>query len=215
MRRLPGHRAHGGPDGRVFVADTSNHRVQVLTKEGQHVRTLGVTGQWGNGSHQFHGPQALAMADGKLYVVDKKNERVHVFLMMEPRVAAAAALGAAAREREQMLAAGADAVQRVCTGIWKCGACRKTMAGALSQRFPHPQRPAWTGRSTSQTPSATQLANGLTRGCPCVFLHRRRLLSQHWWCGHCAGYHPPLAGGRRLVNELQQRFVGARGSGPP
>jgi large subunit ribosomal protein L37Ae len=62
-----------------------------------------------------------------------------------------------------------DAVQRVCTGIWKCGACRKTMAGALSQRFPHPQRPAWTGRSTSQTPSATQLANGLTRGCPCVF----------------------------------------------
>ena len=32
--------AEGSDDGHVFVADTDNHRVQVLTKEGAHVRTI-------------------------------------------------------------------------------------------------------------------------------------------------------------------------------
>ena len=38
-----------GPEGRVYVADFDNHRVQVLTKDGAYVRTIGVTGEHGEG----------------------------------------------------------------------------------------------------------------------------------------------------------------------
>ena len=42
-----------GPAGRLFVCDVRNHRVQVLTKDGAYVRTIGVTGQEGRGNHQL------------------------------------------------------------------------------------------------------------------------------------------------------------------
>ena len=73
-----------GPRGRVFVADTMNHRVQVLKKDGTHLRTIGVAGQRGGGNHQFNQPCAVAVEPGPdgllLYVADMGNHRVLVFL---------------------------------------------------------------------------------------------------------------------------------------
>ena len=72
-----------GPDGHIFAVDSENHRIQVLTKSGQYVRTIGVTGQKGSGNHQFGTPNAVAVEpgpDGCLYVVDEKNQRLLVFL---------------------------------------------------------------------------------------------------------------------------------------
>ena len=72
-----------GEGGRVWVADTENHRVQVLSKAGAYVRTLGGNGK-GNGNHQFNQPWGVAVEPGeggRLYVVDKRNHRVLVFLL--------------------------------------------------------------------------------------------------------------------------------------
>ena len=70
-----------GPTGLVYVADYSNHRVQVLTKDGVFVRTLGTTGSAGAGEHQFSGPCAVAVEDGNeglVYIVDSCNHRVQM-----------------------------------------------------------------------------------------------------------------------------------------
>ena len=54
-----------GPDGRVFVADCGNQRVQVLNKQGAHVRTIGVTGERGSGNrYQFHRPVGVCVEPG-------------------------------------------------------------------------------------------------------------------------------------------------------
>ena len=73
-----------GPRGRVFVADTTNDRVQVLKKDGTHLRTIGVAGQPGSDIHQFHEPYAVAVEPGPagllLFVADTSNHHVLVCL---------------------------------------------------------------------------------------------------------------------------------------
>ena len=62
------------------VVDRRNHRVQVLTKAGAYVRTLGGNGK-GNGNHQFNQPSGVAVEGGRLFVTDSCNYRVQVFLV--------------------------------------------------------------------------------------------------------------------------------------
>ena len=72
-----------GPDGHVYVVDSQNARVQVFTKAGAYVRTLGGRGK-GSGLHQFNYPMDVCVDPGpdggRLYVTDKNNHRVLVFL---------------------------------------------------------------------------------------------------------------------------------------
>ena len=53
----------------LLVADTNNHRVQVLTMDGAHVHTIGSEG---NADGLFVGPSALCMspAGDRLFVVE-------------------------------------------------------------------------------------------------------------------------------------------------
>ena len=61
-----------GPQGRVYVSDTGNFRVQVFTAEGKFVRSIG---EFGSGPAQFTWPFDVAVdADGNLYVTDDKEE---------------------------------------------------------------------------------------------------------------------------------------------
>ena len=65
--------------GLVYVVDFKNHRVQVLTKAGAHVRTLGTTRSAGAGEQQFNNPCGVAVeagAAGLVYVADFDNHRV-------------------------------------------------------------------------------------------------------------------------------------------
>lgn len=77
-----------GDDGLVYVADTWNHIVLVLDKEGRVVRQLGQRGELtdiGDGSDPstdpglFFGPRGVAVLDNEIYVTDTGNERVQVF----------------------------------------------------------------------------------------------------------------------------------------
>ena len=64
-----------GPDGKVYVADTWNNRVQVFTAGGQHLDT------WQNPIEDaFYGPRDVAVSpDGYVYLTDTGNKRILTF----------------------------------------------------------------------------------------------------------------------------------------
>ena len=66
-----------GPQGRIYVADTGNKRIQVFTPDGQFVS------QWGGKGLQegrMDEPVGLAIArDGSSYVADTWNQRIQLF----------------------------------------------------------------------------------------------------------------------------------------
>ncbi|XP_065180516.1 uncharacterized protein LOC135811247 [Sycon ciliatum] len=63
-------------DGKVFIADASNHRVKVTTLDGTYIRDIGTKG---SGNAEFKYPSDVAVDDdGDLVVVDYSNKRLHV-----------------------------------------------------------------------------------------------------------------------------------------
>ncbi|MBA4388245.1 MAG: hypothetical protein C0404_09705 [Verrucomicrobia bacterium] len=66
-----------GPDGRVYVVDKDNNRIQVFEKSGVFVRKWGVSG---SGDGQFNQPRGVAIGtNGLVYVADACNYRIQVF----------------------------------------------------------------------------------------------------------------------------------------
>ncbi len=76
--------SHEGPagiaiasDGKVYVADKGNNRIQVFEQDGTFVRKWG---SGGSGDGNFSGPHRIAIGgDGKVYVTDLGNSRIQVF----------------------------------------------------------------------------------------------------------------------------------------
>ncbi|MBI3944011.1 MAG: NHL repeat-containing protein [Chloroflexi bacterium] len=67
------------PNGRVYVADTKNYRIQVFGKDGTFITAWG---EEGGNNGQFNLPYALALGpDNLLYVADTINNRVQVFTL--------------------------------------------------------------------------------------------------------------------------------------
>ena len=63
--------------GRLYVTDTSNHRVKKMRAGGAF---LTAWGSWGTADGQFNGPRGIGVGpSGKVYVVDYSNERVQKF----------------------------------------------------------------------------------------------------------------------------------------
>ena len=66
------------PSGLVYVADSSNDRIQIFNPDGSYYATLG-TG-YGTGDYQFKWPTGLFItADGTIYVADYNNQRVQIY----------------------------------------------------------------------------------------------------------------------------------------
>lgn len=66
-----------GADGRLFVADYGNGRVQVFDRHGRHLRQLGSAG---SGPDQFTHAYGIALDDaGQLWVTDPLSHRVQRF----------------------------------------------------------------------------------------------------------------------------------------
>lgn len=65
------------PDGYLYVADTSNFRIQKFTADGKFVQRIGMLG---SGLGQFARPKGVAVDhDGRLYVSDAAFENIQVF----------------------------------------------------------------------------------------------------------------------------------------
>lgn len=62
--------------GRIYVLDQGNYRVQVFDADGRFMRTLGREGQ---GPGEFQYPLSLAVGDDRLLVVDGGNARVGIW----------------------------------------------------------------------------------------------------------------------------------------
>lgn len=69
------------PDGKVYVADSKNHRIQVYNdlSDGIADDTIGETGVKGEDANRFSNPNCAAYFNGKLYVADTGNQRIQVF----------------------------------------------------------------------------------------------------------------------------------------
>ncbi len=69
--------ALGPEDGLLYVADACNHRIQVFTRDGEHVRSFG---EPGTEPGKLSYPYDLSFAPtGELYVVEYDNHRVQKF----------------------------------------------------------------------------------------------------------------------------------------
>lgn len=84
-----------GPDGLIYIADTWNHRVVVMTSSGDVIREIGGPLNDGGGRSAadntddplavqsnpgaFFGPRGIAVTADRVYVTDTGNERVQAF----------------------------------------------------------------------------------------------------------------------------------------
>jgi len=66
--------------GRVYVADTWNHRVQVFDSDGTFLTKWGTYGQTVNASALLYGPRDIAVdGQGRVFVTDTGNKRIVVY----------------------------------------------------------------------------------------------------------------------------------------
>jgi predicted membrane-bound mannosyltransferase/DNA-binding beta-propeller fold protein YncE len=66
------------PDGRIYVADSGNHRIQVFDQEGNFLTAWGESGAQ---SGQFNEPWGLVADEDFLYVADTWNHRIQKFTL--------------------------------------------------------------------------------------------------------------------------------------
>ena len=67
-----------GPDGRIYVADSGNHRIQVFDEDGQFLTSWG---SFGSDPGLLNEPWSLALDDEYVYVTDTWNYRIQKFTL--------------------------------------------------------------------------------------------------------------------------------------
>jgi thiol-disulfide isomerase/thioredoxin len=79
-------------DGRLYVADTYNHKIKLIDLNTRECTTLAGTGKAGNAdgsatqSAEFFEPAGVSYAAGKLYVADTNNHLIRVVDLINSRV---------------------------------------------------------------------------------------------------------------------------------
>jgi uncharacterized protein (TIGR03663 family) len=67
-------------DGRVYVADTWNHRIQAFDSDGTFLARWGTYGQTTDAAALMYGPRDIAVdSEGQVFVTDTGNKRILVF----------------------------------------------------------------------------------------------------------------------------------------
>ena len=139
----------GGPaaSGKIYVADTYNHKIKVVDAKTGETKTLAGNGQPGKADDppQFHEPAGLAHVAGKLFVADTNNHLIRVIDLATGKVrtltiAGLPAAGAASSSQPIAGGGGADA-----------GADDPPPA----PKAPAPKKPAFKGAHQEKVPAAT------------------------------------------------------------
>jgi DNA-binding beta-propeller fold protein YncE len=75
--------------GKLYVADTYNHKIKVVDAKNGETKTIAGTGRRGSGDNpaEFHEPAGLAFAKGKLYIADTNNHLLRTLDLATNRVA--------------------------------------------------------------------------------------------------------------------------------
>jgi thiol-disulfide isomerase/thioredoxin len=78
-------------EGKLYVADTYNHKIKVVDAKSGETKTIAGTGEPGRADEpaQFHEPAGLAYAAGKLYVADTNNHQIRT---LDPKTGKVATL---------------------------------------------------------------------------------------------------------------------------
>ena len=103
-------------DGRLFIADTDNHRIRVISADGATVSTYAGNGNPGlvdgdADAAEFNGPVSLAFAtDGRLFVGDGNNRRIRVISADGNTVSTYAGRGATGETGEGLPFPPADSI---------------------------------------------------------------------------------------------------------
>ncbi len=63
-------------EGRIYVLDTGNHRIQVFNEEGRYLRTIGHEGE---GPGEFQSPGSIAATGNRLLVTDMWDARLRAW----------------------------------------------------------------------------------------------------------------------------------------
>jgi hypothetical protein len=75
--------------GKIYVADTYNHKIKMVDAKNGETKTIAGTGQRGKGDEpaEFHEPAGLAHAGGILYVADTNNHLIRTIDLETNQVA--------------------------------------------------------------------------------------------------------------------------------
>jgi sugar lactone lactonase YvrE len=75
--------------GKIYVADTYNHKIKMVDAKNGETKTIAGTGQRGKGDDpaEFHEPAGLAHAGGLLYVADTNNHLIRTIDLATGQVA--------------------------------------------------------------------------------------------------------------------------------
>src|SRR5262245_38601336 len=89
-------------DGKIYVADTYNHKIKVVDVKTGDTKTFAGNGKPGSGDEpaQFHEPEGLAHAKGKLYVADTNNHLIRTIEIATGKVSTLSITGLDAPGRQ-------------------------------------------------------------------------------------------------------------------
>jgi thiol-disulfide isomerase/thioredoxin len=83
-------------DGKIYVADTYNHKIKVVNAKTGETKTVAGSGKPGksdDGQGEFHEPAGVAHAKGKLYVADTNNHLIRTIDLATNKVSTLAITG--------------------------------------------------------------------------------------------------------------------------
>ena len=132
--------------GKIYVADTYNHKIKVVEAKNGDTKTLAGNGQPGSGDSpaQFREPAGLAHAAGKLYVADTNNHLIRVIELAGGKVSTLPIAGLEPPAKGQPMTGGGG--------------------GGEAEQFPAPKKPSFKNAKQEKVAAASvQPVNGAVK----------------------------------------------------